>query len=305
MTSDHKVFLNGTFVPESQATISVYDHGFLYGDGVFEGIRAYNGHVFKLKEHVDRLFESAKAIALTIPYTKAEVIELILESCRQNNLRNAYIRPIIARGRGDLGLDPRKCKDPTIVIIAREFGALYGDKYERGLKLVTVSTRRNSIQCLSPNIKSLNYLNNILGRIEVNAQGADEGIMLDVNGFVAEATADNIFLVKDRAIVTPPTATSLKGITRQAVVDLARTEGFEVREEMITLFDVYAADEVFITGTAAEIAPCVEVDGRVIGDHHPGPVTKRLMASFHKYAQLPTSGIAIYGEEAASTVRVA
>lgn len=295
--ADYKVFLNGKFVPESEARVSVYDHGFLYGDGVFEGIRAYHGRIFRLKEHVERLYESAKAIALDIPMAKAEMTELLLESCRVNNLRNAYIRPIIARGVGDLGLDPRKCKTPTVVIIAREFGALYGDKYEKGLKLCTVSARRNSPNSLSPNIKSLNYLNNIMARLEVNAQGCDEGIMLDMNGFVSEATADNIFLVKNGVVITPPTYNSLKGITRQAVIDIARDHGYEVQEVPLTMFDVYNADELFITGTAAEIAPCVVVDNRTIGEGKPGPVTKHLIEGFRKLTT--TTGAPIFPSEGA------
>lgn len=282
MAHDYKVFLDGKWVPEADAKISVYDHGFLYGDGVFEGIRAYNGRVFRLDEHVDRLFESARALLLDIPYTRAEMRELILEACRVNGLRNAYIRPIVARGKGDLGLDPRKCKVATTVILAREFGALYGDKYEKGLSLVTCSTRRTPPQCLSPNIKSLNYLNNILARIEVNARGADEGIMLDMNGLVSEATADNIFVVRRGALNAPPTANSLKGITRAAVIDVAHRLAVPVSHEPMTLFDVYNSDEVFITGTAAEIAPCVTVDDRRIGDGKPGPVTKRLIEGFRE-----------------------
>lgn len=295
--ADYKVYLNGKFVPENEARISVYDHGFLYGDGVFEGIRAYNGRVFRLKEHVDRLFESAKAIALEVPMSREEMHELILEACRVNGLRNAYVRPIVARGVGDLGLDPRKCKQPTVVVLAREFGALYGDKYEKGLKLCTVSVRRNSPNSLSPNIKSLNYLNNIMARLEVNAQGCDEGIMLDLNGFVSEATADNIFLVKHGAVITPPTYNSLKGITRSAVIDIARDLGYELREEPITMFDVYNADELFITGTAAEIAPCVIADNRTIGAGVPGPVTKHLIEGFRKVTT--SSGAAIFPGEAA------
>lgn len=296
--AEYKVYLNGKFVPENEAKVSVFDHGFLYGDGVFEGIRAYNGRVFRLKEHVDRLYESAKAIGMTIPMDREEMAELILESCRQNNLRNAYMRPIVARGVGDLGLDPRKCKQPTVVVIAREFGALYGDKYEKGLKLCTVSVRRNSPNSVSPNIKSLNYLNNILARIEVNAQGCDEGIMLDLNGFVSEATADNIFLIKGGVVITPPTYNSLKGITRQAVIDIARDSGYEVKEEPITMFDVYAADEVFITGTAAEIAPCVNIDNRIVGNGAPGPVTKHLIEGFRKTTT--TTGTPIYPDEQAA-----
>ncbi|MHB8605692.1 MAG: branched-chain-amino-acid transaminase [Thermoplasmatota archaeon] len=292
---EYKVYLNGRFVPESQATISVYDHGFLYGDGVFEGIRAYNGRVFRLEEHVDRLFDSAKAIHLEIPHTKAEMAQLILQACRENNLRDAYIRPIVARGRGDLGLDPRKCKESTVVVLARAMGALYGDAYERGLKLVTCSTRRNSPQTLSPNIKSLNYLNNILARIEVNQRGADEGIMLDLQGFVSEATADNIFIVDHNRILTPPTANSLKGVTRNTVLDIAREQGLAIHEEPITMMDVYSADEVFITGTAAEIAPCVDVDDRKVGDGKPGRITKLLIAGFRRVTQ--TTGTPIYPGE--------
>ncbi len=296
--ADYKVYLNGKFVPENEARVSVYDHGFLYGDGVFEGIRAYNGRIFRLKEHVDRLYESAKAIAMEIPMTKEEMGELLLEACRVNNLRNAYLRPIIARGVGDLGLDPRKCKQATVVIIAREFGALYGDKYETGLKLCTVSARRNSPNSLSPNIKSLNYLNNILARIETNAQNCDEGIMLDAQGFVSEATADNIFLIKDGVIITPPTYNSLKGITRQAVIDIAKDLGYELREVPITMFDVYNADELFITGTAAEIAPCVIADNRQIGEGKPGAVTKHLIDGFRKLTT--STGTAIFPEEKAA-----
>ena len=299
--AEYKVYVNGKFVPESDAKISVYDHGFLYGDGVFEGIRAYNGRIFRLEEHVDRLYESAKAIALDIPMSKAEMSELLLEACRVNNLRNAYLRPIVARGVGDLGLDPRKCKTPTVIVMAREFGALYGDKYEKGLKLCTVSPRRNSPNSLSPNIKSLNYLNNIMARLEVNAQGCDEGIMLDMQGFVSEATADNIFLIKKGVVITPPTYNSLKGITRQAVIDIAKDLGYDVQEVPITMFDVYNADEVFITGTAAEIAPCVIVDNRTIGEGKPGAVTKHLIEGFRKMTH--STGAPIFPEETAA-VRV-
>ena len=301
--AEYKVYLNGKFVPEAEAKISVYDHGFLYGDGVFEGIRAYNGRIFRLQEHVDRLFESAKAIALEMPVTKEQMSELLLEACRVNNLRNAYLRPIVARGVGDLGLDPRKCKQATFVILAREFGALYGDKYEKGLKLCSVSVRRNSPNAVSPNIKSLNYLNNILARIEVNAQGCDEGIMLDMNGFVSEATADNIFVIKGGVVVTPPTYNSLKGITRQAVIDIAKELGYPVQETPITMFDVYGADEVFITGTAAEIAPCVVVDTRTIGSGAPGPITKHLIEGFRKLTQ--STGTPIFpGESEKAKVAV-
>ena len=298
MAKDYKVFLNGDFVPEDEAKVSVFDHGFLYGDGVFEGIRAYDGRVFKLKEHMDRLYNSAKAIDLHPPYDQDEMTELVLEACRRNELHDAYIRPIFSRGVGDLGLDPRKCKDATAIIIARAFPRLYSDElYEQGLTVATVAPRRNPPQCLSPNIKSLNYLNNILGRIDANQRGVDEGLMLDVNGFVSEATADNIFIITDGEVITPPYHNSLQGITRQTALDVADQEGLPTQERALTLFDVYNADEVFITGTAAEIAPIVKVDGRQIGDGTPGRVTKQLMDAFTKYTRSPANSTPIYPEE--------
>lgn len=301
MAKDPKVYLNGKFVPEAEASVSVFDHGFLYGDGVFEGIRAYQGRIFKLDDHVDRLFDSAKAIDLEVPHTKAGLKELILETCRLNNVVDGYIRPIVSRGTGDLGLDPRKCKAATVIIIARPTIALYPkEKYEKGLTLVTVSARRTPAQCVSPNIKSLNYLNNILGRIEANHRDADEGLMLDVQGFVSEATADNIFLVRKGIVSTPPAHNTLKGITRKAVKEVCALEGFTVEEHPISLFDVYTSEEVFITGTAAEVVPVVRVDGKTIGDGKPGPVTKHLMAAFTRFAR--STGAPIWpekGEEAA------
>jgi branched-chain amino acid aminotransferase len=294
--SDYQVFLNGDFVPEDEAKISVFDHGFLYGDGCFEGIRAYDGSVFKLDEHLDRFYNSAKALDIDPPYEKAEMRDLILEACRVNDLEDAYIRPIYSRGVGDLGLDPRKCDEVTTVIIAREFPRLYGPElYEEGLEVATVSTRRNSPECLSPNIKSMNYLNNIVAKIEANQLGVDEGLMLDTNGFISEATADNFFTVDDGKVITPPYHNSLRGITRQAAMDVAEQEGFPVEEKAITQFDVYAADEAFMTGTAAEIAPIVEVDGRQVGDGTPGEITKQLMDAFEKYTR--NEGTPIYGEQ--------
>ncbi|MBI4392698.1 MAG: branched-chain-amino-acid transaminase [Euryarchaeota archaeon] len=280
-----KAYFNGRFVAESEARISVFDHGFLYGDGVFEGIRAYNGRVFKLEEHIARLYDSAKAIALQIPLTREEMAEKILETLRLNNLRDAYIRPVVSRGIGDLGLDPRKCATPTVLVVVKPLIDLYGDKYAKGLTVITAATRRNSPAALSPNIKSLNYLNQILARIEANLRNADEALMLDLQGFVSEASADNIFTVKDGAVITPPTYNSLKGITRQAVIEVAEKEGFTIKEEPITLFDVYSADEIFITGTAAELAPVVIVDGRTIGSGRPGRITTTLMAAFKRFAQ--------------------
>lgn len=289
-------YVNGEFLPESDAKISVFDHGLLYGDGVFEGIRAYSGRIFKLDRHLDRLYNSAKAIHLDIPHNKQEMQDLIVELCRRNRIEDGYIRPIVSRGVGDLGLDPRKCtQGPTVVIIARPFDPLYGDKYEKGLKLVTASHRRMPPQCLSPNIKSLNYLNNILSKIEANQQGADEALMLDLQGFVSEATADNFFIVKDERVVTPPKVTNLQGITREAVLEISQEMGLETREEFFTLFDVYGADEAFITGTAAEIGPVVEVDNRIIGDGMPGKITKAIMARFRELVR--NTGTPIYDKK--------
>ena len=286
------IYLNGKFVPEEQATVSVFDHGFLYGDGVFEGIRAYDGRVFRLEDHVKRLFDSAQAIMLNIPLTQEEMCQAILETLRKNNLRDAYIRPIVSRGYGDLGLDPNKCPKPSVIIIAVEWGAMYGDLYEVGLTAVSVSVRRNSPDSLPPNIKSLNYLNNILAKIEANIKGGNEAIILDSRGLVSEGSGDNIFVIKDGQISTPHTINNLKGITRAAVMDLAEIRGNPIQEKELGLFDLYTADEVFVTGTAAEVAPVTKVDGRVIGTGKPGPITKELMAAFKELAM--TTGTAIF-----------
>ena len=280
--SELLIYYNGDFVPKSHATTSVYDHGFLYGDGVFEGIRAYNGRVFKLREHVDRLYDSAKAIALDIPLSREEMEEAILETLRKNNLADAYIRPIVSRGVGDLGLDPRKCPKPNIYIISQEWGAMYGDLYEVGLTGVTVSVRRNSCDALSPNIKSLNYLNNILAKIEANEKGGDEAIFFDQNGYLSEGSGDNIFIIKNGKVYTPPTINNLKGITRATAIELLVDLGIETHVENLGMFDLYTADEIFVTGTAAEAAPLVKVDGRPIGDGKPGPITKKMVAAFEK-----------------------
>ncbi len=295
LDEDLLVYINGEFVPASQAKISVFDHGFLYGDGVFEGIRAYNGRVFKLKEHVDRLYDSAKAIDLEIPISKEEFIEIILETLRRNKLKDAYIRPIVTRGIGDLGLDPRKCKNPSIIVIAQPWGRLYGDLYERGLRAVTVTVRRNAIDSLPPNIKSLNYLNNILAKIEANAKGGDEAIFLDHNGYVSEGSGDNIFIVKNGAVITPPTINNLKGITREVVIELVKKLGIPFKEANISIYDLYTADEIFVTGTAAEICPITWVDGRVIGDGKPGRITKLLMEEFKKLTE--REGVPIYADD--------
>jgi branched-chain amino acid aminotransferase len=286
------IYINGKFVPAEEAAVSVFDHGFLYGDGVFEGIRAYRGRVFRLKEHIKRLFDSAQAIMLCVPLTQEEMGQAILEALRQNNLKDAYIRPIVTRGVGDLGLDPTKCSLSTVIIIATEWGAMYGDLYEVGLTAVSVAVRRNSPDALPPNVKSLNYLNNIMAKIEANIKGGNEAIILDSQGRISEGSGDNIFVIKDRKIYTPYTINNLKGITREAVMELARARGYEVLERDLGLFDLYTGDEVFVTGTAAEVAPVTKIDGRIIGDGKPGPITRDLMAVFKELTQ--TTGTPIY-----------
>lgn len=280
--SEPLVYINGEFFPESQAKVSVFDHGFLYGDGIFEGIRAYNGKVFKLKEHLDRLYDCAKAIDLKIPITREELEEVILETLRKNKLKDAYIRPIVSRGIGDLGLDPEKCPQPNVIVITREWGKLYGDLYEKGLKAVTVTVRRNAIDSLPPNVKSLNYLNNIFAKIEANAKGGDEAIFLDHNGYVSEGSGDNIFVVKNGEVFTPPILNNLRGITRAVAIELIEKLGIPFQERNLGLFDLYSADEIFVTGTAAEIAPITFIDGRPIDDGKPGNLTQKLMNEFRK-----------------------
>lgn len=275
------VYVDGKFYPQSEAKISVFDHGLLYGDGIFEGIRAYNGRIFKLDRHMDRFFNSAKAIDLKIPHTKEEMANLIVEACRKNEIHDGYIRPVVTRGPGDLGLDPRKCKrGPSVVIIAQPQINLYGKVYEKGMKVVTSSYRRVPPQSLSPSIKSLNYLNNIMARVEANQYGADEALMLDIHGYVSEATADNFFIVRNQSVTTPWSSTNLPGVTRETILELAPTLGLKPEERLFTLYDVWASDEAFITGTAAEIGPVVEVDGRQIGDGKPGPQTRALMKAY-------------------------
>jgi branched-chain amino acid aminotransferase len=274
--SELLIYVNGDFVPRSEARVSVYDHGFLYGDGVFESIKAYSGRVFKLKDHVDRLYDSAKAIAMDIYLTKDEMTEIILETLRKNNLKDAYVRLIVSRGIGDLGLDPRKCKKPNVIVIAQGWGTMYGNLYEAGITGVSVCVRRNAPDVLSPNIKSLNYLNNILAKIEANEKGGDEAIFLDQNGLVCEGSADNIFVVKNGKIYTPLTISNLKGITRATVIEVLNQMGYETIEANLGLFDLYTADEIFVTGTLAEMAPLIKIDGRLIGDGKPGPLTRKL-----------------------------
>ena len=278
-----QIYLNGKLVDEADAKISVFDHGLLYGDGVFEGIRSYGGLIFKLQEHVDRLFESAHTILLRIPLSKGEMMKAVVATLKANRAKDAYIRLVVTRGPGDLGLDPRKCSKATVFIITDKI-VLYPERvYREGMEIVTVPTPRNLPEALNPQIKSLNYLNNILAKIEATNAGVQEALMLSAHGYVAECTGDNIFIVRDGGLKTPPPyAGILKGITRDCVMELARGAKVPVREEMMTRHDLYNADECFLTGTAAEIAPIVKIDGRVIGLGRPGPLTLRLMKAFRQ-----------------------
>jgi branched-chain amino acid aminotransferase len=260
----------------------VFDHGLLYGDGIFEGIRIYNGRVFKLREHIDRLFYSAKAILLEIPMTRAALIKATVETCRKNKLRAGYIRLIVTRGRGTLGLNPRSCKNPSVIIIADKIQVYPQGLYARGMEIVTVPTVRNLHSAVNPAIKSLNYLNNILAKIEANNAGVEEAVMLNAEGFVAECTADNLFIIKNGEVFTPPnSAGALYGITRQTVIDLAHAAGLKVSEPNLTRYDLFNADECFLTGTGAEIMPVVKIDGRVIGNGKPGKLTRALVEKYH------------------------
>ncbi len=278
-----KIYINGKLHDKQDAKISVYDHGLLYGDGVFEGLRSYGGKVFRLAEHLDRLWDSAKAIWLEIPITKQKLAKDIEQTLAINGIEDGYVRVVVTRGCGTLGLDPNKCSDPQVIIIADHI-SLYPDEiYEKGLEIITVSTVRNHPAALSPRIKSLNYLNNILAKIEGLQAGCIEALMLNHNGEVAECTGDNIFLVRNGRVTTPPNeAGILEGITREAVIGLLRQTGIEVREAPLLKHDVYIADECFLTGTAAEVVPVVKVDSRTIGNGTPGSVTRDLIKRFHK-----------------------
>lgn len=281
-----KIYMNGKLVDESKAMVSVFDHGLLYGDGVFEGIRAYNGRVFMLDEHIDRLYRSAKAIALVIPMTKAGMSKAVVKTCKANGIRDGYIRLVVTRGVGTLGLNPFTCKQAQVFIIASAI-QLYPKKlYDTGMSIITVGTMRNQAEAVNPRIKSLNYLNNILAKIEAMNAGVMECIMLNPQGYVAEASGDNVFIVKGKTLVTPPSwCGALEGITREVVMKLAPKHGYEAREDVLTRYDLYTADEVFLTGTAAEIISVVNMDRRVIGDGKPGPVTLDLGHRFHAFAQ--------------------
>ena len=277
-----KIYIDGQFYDRENAKVSVFDHGLLYGDGVFEGIRAYNGRIFKLREHVARLFKSAKAILLTIPMSVDELCEAVRATCEANEIEDGYVRLLVTRGEGSLGLDPESCARPSVIVIASGIQLYPEEYYERGLTIVTAPTMRNLQNAINPAIKSLNYLNNILAKIEASNAGCEEAIMLNSEGFVAECTGDNLFILSEGILCTPPLAAgALYGITRNVVMDLARAQDLEVVEKNISRYDVFVAEECFLTGTGAEVVPVVKVDKRVIGDGVPGPVTRRLVAAYH------------------------
>jgi branched-chain amino acid aminotransferase len=288
-----KIYIDGKFYDKDSAKISVFDHGLLYGDGVFEGIRAYHGRVFKLAEHIDRLFYSAKAILLKIPMTHAEIMRATVLACRKNNLRDGYIRLLVTRGIGSLGLNPKSCARPSVIIIAGSIQLYPPSLYAKGMEIVTVPTTRNLHSAVNPAIKSLNYLNNILAKIEANNAGVEEAVMLNAEGYVAECTGDNLFIIKEGRLLTPPlSAGALYGITRQTVIEIAREAGFEVSEPNLTRYDLFNADECFLTGTGAEIIPVTKIDGRVIGTGKPGALTKKLVKAYHGLTE--TSGEPIF-----------
>jgi branched-chain amino acid aminotransferase len=287
------IYLDGKFVKEEEAKISVFDHGLLYGDGVFEGLRSYNGKIFKLDEHLIRLYNSAKAILLEIPLKFDELKRVVIETVKKNNLKDSYIRIVVTRGVGDLGLDPRKCPKPTIFVIASHIQLYPESLYEKGIDVITVPTRRNLPESLNPAIKSLNYLNNILAKIEATNAGATEGLILNQFGYVSECTGENIFIVKGNILKTPPiSAGALEGITRKVVMDIGKNIGLEIKEENLTRYDIYTSDECFLTGTAAEIVPVVSVDRRIIGNGKPGKITMKIRKEFQIIIDL--EGVPVY-----------
>lgn len=287
------IYLDGKFVGEDEAKLSVFDHGVLYGDGVFEGIRAYNGRIFKCEEHIDRLYAAAKAIMLNIPISKQEMTEVLLETCRKNDIKDGYIRLVVTRGKGDLGLSPKNCPVPSVFCIAATIQLYPEEMYTKGMPIVTAAQRRNKATIVDPQIKSLNYLNNILAKMEANRAGVPEALMLNHDGIVAECTGDNIFIVKGKVVYTPPIHVGiLDGITRRTAMELLEELGYQVIEKEFTLFNVYNADECFLTGTAAEAIAVTYVDERIIGDGTPGPITKEVLHAFKEYAN--SNGTDIY-----------
>src|SRR6266550_8011033 len=282
-TKPSQIYVDGKFYAEGEAKVSVFDHGLLYGDGIFEGIRFYNGRVFRLEEHLELLWASAHSICLEVPMTRQQMTEALLDTIRKNDLHDGYIRLVITRGVGNLGLNPEQCKNPSVIIIAATIALYHEDFYRKGLSIVTVATRRSNPASLNPAVKSLNYLNNVMARIEANLAHADEALMLNEAGNVAECTADNVFIIKDSQIFTPPiTAGALRGITRSVVFDIAGEFDLEVTEADFTRHDIFVANECFLTGTAAEIVPVVKADGRLIGNGKPGPITPRIIARFRE-----------------------
>lgn len=282
-----KVYIDGQLYEKEQAKVSVFDHGLLYGDGVFEGIRVYNGKIFKCREHVDRLYESARAIGIKIPMDKNAMVEAMENTLKANNLMQAYIRLVVTRGVGDLGLDPSLCKKASVIIITDKIQLYPAEIYDKGLELIIASTPRNHQSALSPRIKSLNYLNNIMAKMEGKQANVREVVMLNLEGYVCECSADNIFLVKNGKLKTPaPSAGMLQGITRDTIIDIGREMGMCVCEETITRFDLYVADEVFLCGTGAELIAAIKIDGREISDGKPGPVFKQLLAKFRELAAM-------------------
>jgi branched-chain amino acid aminotransferase len=276
-----KVYIDGKYFAREEANISVFDHGLLYGDGVFEGIRIYAGEVFKLREHVERLYRSAGAILLEIPMTEEQMEAAVIDAVRVNKKKNGYIRLIVTRGEGPLGIDPGTCKKAMVIIIVSDIQLYPEEYYRKGIEIITASTRRVPPECLDPRIKSLNYLNNILAKLEARQAGCFEAVMLNTSGFVAECTADNIFIVKDKVLLTPAAHQgALEGITRAAVIQAARSRGISTIETILAPYDLYNADECFLTGTGAEIVPVVKIDGRVIGSGEPGPVTEEVIEAF-------------------------
>ncbi|WCR29637.1 branched-chain-amino-acid transaminase [Paenibacillus thiaminolyticus] len=287
------IYLNGQYVTKENATISVYDHGFLYGDGIFEGIRVYSGNIFKCREHLERLYDSAKSIMLDIPLPLEEMQDAMVETIRRNDLRDGYIRLIVSRGAGNLGLDPRRCPQASVIIIVEQLAIYPEEAYRNGLRTVSVSQRRNIPDALNPKIKSLNYLNNILVKIQANLADVGEAIMLNAQGYVAEGSSDNIFVIKKGVVYTPPCYLgALEGITRAAIMELCGKLGYTLKEEPFTLHDVYVADEVFFTGTAAEVIAVREVDGRIIGSGQAGPMTLNLLKHFREI--VTQDGVKVY-----------
>ncbi len=295
MDKELLVYIDGEYYQKSQAKISVFDHGLLYGDGVFEGIRAYNGIVFKLKEHISRLYRSAHAIMLPIPLSEEKMTQAVVKTLRKNKLKDAYVRLVVTRGVGDLGLDPRKCPKPSVIIITDTIVLHSNEAKEKGIRTVISWVRRNSIDATTHEVKSLNYLNSVLSKIEANMNDVDEALCLDQNGQVAEGVGENLFIVKNGKILTPPSSTgALAGITAQVAIRIAKNLGYNVVEINITPFQLFTSEEAFFTGTAAEIVPIREVNKRQIGNGKPGPVSKRLMMEFHKIVLDPNEGVPIY-----------